>query len=293
MRITQALKYSMYMDDITRRQQAIYDAHNKLSTGKEVVLPSDDPVASAGILKARTALKEVEQYTRNIEGSLGYLDTAENAIANTKDVLIKIQEVAVGQATETASSHSRSQAGNMVSELFDELVSLGNTTYDGKYVFSGYETETAAFDPAGAYNGDTNRRAIKVGPGETMTVGMNGGEIFKGTGGGVDVYQSVADLITALNSDDTAGIQKAVGDLEDSFKQLSNHQSEIGGKVVRLNTARDILTNTKFNTESTLSRLEDADLTEVISDLRLSQAALEAVITSSGKVFDANIFNYI
>jgi flagellin-like hook-associated protein FlgL len=81
--------------------------------------------------------------------------------------------------------------------------------------------------------------------------------------------------------------------LEDSYNQLSDHQGEIGARIIRLNTARDMLDSTSFELEITLSKYEDADITEAITDLRVSQSALEAVLTSAGRVFDVNIFNYL
>lgn len=293
MRITQNLKFATYAQDIARRQEDIFNANRQLSTGKKVIVPSDDPVNAAGILRTRGVLNESEQYKKNIDNTLSYLSVAEKSVASAKEILERIQELAVGQATGTTSPQARAQSAEVIDELFNEMVALGNTNYDNRYIFSGYEFSTTTFDSAGAYQGDTNSNQVQIGPGKTMTYGVNGGEVFKGVGGGTDIFTVVSDLVTALRANDTASIKSSLTGLEDSYNQLSDHQGEIGARIIRLNTARDMLDSTSFELEITLSKYEDADITEAITDLRVSQSALEAVLTSAGRVFDVNIFNYL
>lgn len=293
MRVTQYIKYTTYMNDIMRRQENIYAQHKMLSTGKKVNLPSDDPVKAGSITTTKSMISDMEQYDRNIDYSLSYLTVAEKTLNSAKNVISNIQELAVTQATGTMSKEQRATAATFVDKRLDELISLGNTMFGDDYIFSGYETDTPAFDSSGNFQGDTNKKDIRIGPNSTLELTVNGGEVFKGTAGGDDIIQSINDFITALNNNDTAAIQSSVDDLEAAFEQLTNAEAEIGAKITRVNTARDILGKTKFDLRTRLSSLEDADIAKVISDLKLGQAALEAAITSAGEVFKVNIFNYL
>lgn len=293
MRITQNISYNTFINDIMRRQENVYDLNKQISTGKRVNAPSDDPVKAKEIISAKGILKNFEQYERNIDSGLSYLSTAEGALDTAKDVLSQIQEIAVNHATGTSEPSARLNAANVVSNLYDQLVSVGNTTIDNKYVFSGFKTGTQAFTSTGAYQGDANKQQIRINTNSTMNLGLNGGEIFKGTAGGVDIMQGVADLKTALETNDAAGIQASIGTLEASFDQISGAVADIGGRVSRLTTAKDDFSNSKLELRSQISVLEDADITQVISDLKLSQVALEAAMSSAGKVFSINIFDYL
>ena len=293
MRITQNMTYNTYINDIMRRQEALNGLNKQLSTGKKVNAPSDDAVGAATILTSKSLLSSLGQYQRNIESAYTRLNLSEKALAGVKDVLTSIKEIAVLSATGTADAASRANSAVVVSNLYDELVSLGNMEIGGQYLFSGFKTDTPAFSATGAFQGDANKQEVRINASSSISIGVNGGEVFKGTGGGTDIFQTVSDLITALNSDDTAGIEASIGALDASFNQVSGAVADIGGKVKRLQAAEETLTTAHYEVRSIISNLEDADIAEVISELRLGQIALEAALTSAGKVFSTNIFNYI
>ncbi len=290
MRITESIIFNTYLNDIRKHQETLFDLHKQLSTGKSVNTLSDDPVNVGRILGTRTILSSYEQYIRNIDSGLAYLSVAESALERVKDVLIRAKEVAVVQATGTADARSRLNAAFEVSQMFDELVSLGNQNFQGDYIFAGYKNGTAPFDSSGNYSGDTGEYAIQVEQNKTITVGINGGEVLKGTGGGIDVFQVMSDLITALNSDDTDGIKTAVGRLDTAFDQVATAVSDLGGRVQRLNATKEDLENSQIDLRVVLSGMEDADVTEVISEMSKRQVALEAAMTSASRVFDLSLF---
>ncbi|MBI2413302.1 MAG: flagellar hook-associated protein FlgL [Deltaproteobacteria bacterium] len=293
MRVTQNITYNTYINDIMRRQESIYKLATQLSTGKSVNAPSDDPVKTDRILTSKSIVSGYEQYERNMDSGLSYLNTAEDTLASVKDVLMTLQELATSAATGTSDASTRANAATTVSQLYDQLVSLGNTNFDGKYIFAGYETGTAPFDQTGNYLGDTNAYQIRINSTGYMTVGVNGGEVFKGAGGGVDILQTVTDLVTALNGNDSTGIQTAIGNLDQGFQQVSDSVSVIGGRITRITSAKDDLVHSRNEVEMMISTLEEADIAKVISELKLGQTALEAAMTSAGKVISVNIFDYM
>ncbi|MEK6531443.1 MAG: flagellar hook-associated protein FlgL [Deltaproteobacteria bacterium] len=293
MRITQHITYNTYINDLMRKQESIYDLHRQLSTGKRVNTPSDDPVKTDDILSTKSLISDMGQYERNIDDGLSYLSIVEQSLDSAKDVITTLQEHAVTQASGTNDAQTRANTAVVVNNLFKQLVSLSNTAYDNKYVFAGYKVETEAFDSTGAFQGDSSKRGIRTGANTTVEIGVNGGEVFSGSSGGVDIFQIIADFETALNANDTTGIASAIDTLDEAFNQISNAVSDIGGKVSRLTQTKDSITHSMLELKTTVSGLEDADLTSVISDLKLSQIALEAAMQSAGKVFSVNIFDYV
>jgi len=293
MRITQGITYNKYINDMMRKQEALYRENLQLSTGRKVNRPSDDPVNASRILSSKTILGEYAQFEKNISYGLSYLSEAEHSLQSAKDIIMKIQELAVSEATGTADAFSRSNTSKVVAGLYDQLVSIGNTKLDDRYIFAGYKTGSPAFTSAGVYQGDANSYGVKVNTTTSVTIGVNGGEVFSGLPGGTDVLASVADLVTALGANYAAGIQSSIDTLEASYKQISESVSVVGGRISRLNSVQQDITFSKTDIQTTLSSLEDVDVTKVISDLKLGQVALEASIASAGKVFGISIFNYL
>lgn len=293
MRVTQNITYNTYINDIMRRQESLYKLSKQLSTGKAINAPSDDPVKADKILTSRSILNGFEQYERNMDSALDYLNTSEDSLASVKDVIMSLQELATTAATGTSDATSRANTAVTVNQLYQQLLTVANTNYDNKYIFAGYETGTSPFDQSGAYSGDANSYQIRINSSGYIAVGVNGGEVFKGTGGGVDIFQTVSDLATALNNNDSAGIQAAGANLESALQQVSNAVSDIGGRITRITSAKDDLSSAKLGIETTIATLEDADIAKVISELTLGQTALEAAMSSAGKVISVNIFDYL
>lgn len=293
MRITQNIIYQTYVNDIMRRQEDLYRLNLQLSTGKRINAPSDDPALTSKVINSKSLLTDLEQYQRNIDLGLDYLSTVEQTLDSAKGVLSSIQEMAVTEATGTADVDSRKGAALNITNLYNQLVDLANTHDANQYIFSGYKTDTPAFTTAGVFQADANKLGIKISSGTTVTIGVNGGEVFSGSPGGIDVFQTIQTLINDLNTNNAAGIKTAITDLDTSFKQISNAVSDIGGKVNWLMNSRTEYDSGKLDLQTQISGYEDADITKVISELQLGQTALQAAMTSAGKTFNVNIFDYI
>lgn len=293
MRVTQKLTYDRYINDLMRRQQDIYRINKQISTLKKVNAPSDDPVNAHSILSSRSLLSRFGQYERNIGHGLSHLGIAEQSLDRAKDVIIRLQELSVTASSGTANSETRATIKAEVDNLFNELVSIGNTNYDGRYIFSGYESGTAAFDSSGAYQGDGNVQALRVSPSSSVEIGVRGGDVFSGNAGGTDIMAAVSAFSSALGANDIAGAQAAIGSLDAGLRQVSNAVSDIGGRVSRLNAAASDLSVYSLELKSTISGLEDADLAELITDLKTGEVALQAALSSAGRVFSLNIFDYL
>ena len=293
MRVTENIVYSTYINDIQKHQRSLFKLQEQLASSKAVNSLSDDPVNAGRILRSRSTLSAFDQYTRNSNSGLTYLNIAESTLDRAKAIIIRAKEIAISEASGTAGAASRANAAFEVNQLYDELIALGNKNFQGSFMFGGYESGTEPFDTAGAYSGDTAEYAIQVGQDKTLAIGINGGKVFKGVGGGVDIIQLMEDLETALNADNTANIQTAVDNMDSSFDQVSLAVSDIGGRISRLNSTILDIESSRLNVEIALSGIEDADIVQVISDLARRQTALEAAIASASRVFSLSIFDRI
>lgn len=293
MRITQNLSYDAYVNDLTRRQEAIYRLNRQMATGHKVNSASDDPASAHNILTSRSILSSIDQYDKNVDYGLSSLSFTETALDRAKDALMRLQELAVTAANGLSNPETRGYMLSEVNNLREALIGIGNSNFEGRYIFAGYKTDAEAFDSTGAFQGDTNTQQLKISSSGSLSIGVNGGEVFRGAGGGVDILQTVADFSTALSANDRDGILAAVTGLENSFNQVSSVVSDIGGRISRLNAAKEDFSAYRLEVKSKLSELEDADITTLISDLKSNQVALEAALASAGKVFSINIFDYL
>lgn len=293
MRITQNLSYDAYVNDLLRRQESIYKINRQIATGHKVNSASDDPSSAHKILTSKSLLSSLEQYDRNADFGLSALSFTETALDRAKNAVIRLQELAVSAASGLSNPDTRNFIKGEVDNLRQELIHIGNSNFEGRYVFSGYQTDTAAFDAAGTFMGDTNVQSVKISTSGIIQTGVNGGDVFRGAAGGIDILQTVADFSTALTANDQAGVMSAISGLETSFNQISASVSDIGGRISRLNAVKEDLSAYQLEVKMSISDVEDADITTLISDLKSNEVALEAALASAGKVFSINIFDYL
>jgi len=293
MRVTSNILFQAYIRDINNQYSSIFKTQRELATGKKLSTPSDDPTRVGKLLDSKSLLSRLGQYERNIDSGTSYLGVTENALSDSNDIITRLKELAVLNATDTADTNMRQSAAIESQSLFDGLRTLANTSFEGGYIFAGNKRTTQPFDASGAYTGDTGERVININTNSTMTLGINGGKVFKGVGGGVDIFQTVTNMITALNANDTAGIAASITSLESASSQISNTIADIGGKNLRLKNTADTISGFKLDLKISISNIEDADLTKVISDLELGNTALSAAMNSSAKIFSQSILNFL
>ncbi|MCD4712430.1 MAG: flagellar hook-associated protein FlgL [Clostridiales bacterium] len=158
----------------------------ELSSGKKIHRPSDDPVGITQVLKYKTDIREAQQYKKNIDDSLGWLEVSESAMHNLKDILQRVRELTVQAANGTNTTDDRQKIGLEVEQLMQEVLSVGNSTNAGRYVFSGLQTNEKLFNPDGTFNLEmTSDRLLakrtveyEVSVGTTLDIGTHPVDIF-------------------------------------------------------------------------------------------------------------------
>ena len=120
----------------------------QMSTQKKVSRPSDDPVVSIRALRLRSNVTEVTQYySKNIPDAESWLDVTEDALKNLTEIITNM----IQQCTKASNGDLKSADRQIILEqlkaLGDEVYSTGDADYAGRYVFTGYRTDTSlSFD---------------------------------------------------------------------------------------------------------------------------------------------------
>jgi flagellar hook-associated protein 3 FlgL len=126
---------------INDRYGDLANLQNQLSTGKRLQRPSDDPIDVANTLKLQTKSKELTQFKKNINDSLGFMGVAETAMESMNTLLQRVRELAIQAASDTMSASERAYINQETSQLFRQCISLVNTQYKGDYIFKRCQTK--------------------------------------------------------------------------------------------------------------------------------------------------------
>ena len=172
MRVTEGMKFKSSLYNLNTLQSASKTIMDQMSSQKKVNRPSDDPTGVGKILDIRHVQQMNEQYRRNIDGADSWLMMTEAKLTDLNDLLVNARELAIAQATATATAETRRVAAASVDQLAEQMFSLANSRYRDRYIFAGSRSDQPPFSRDGFLGGGVDLAM-------TMASGANNG--FGGT----------------------------------------------------------------------------------------------------------------
>lgn len=157
MRITNKMMTNNMMSNINKNKLHMNTLEEQYSSGKKIQKPSDDPIITVRALKLRTNLSELSQYyDKNIPDAKNWMDVTESALETVNDVLSQINTYCVQGSSDTLTASDRTYIANNLKQLKDQIYQEGNTNYAGRYVFTGFKTDSSLIfgktEPTLTYN---------------------------------------------------------------------------------------------------------------------------------------------
>lgn len=152
MRVTNTMMANNMMRNLNKNLIKMEYLQQQMSSGKKFTRPSDDPIGVSRSLRLNTEVANMEQYKRNAEDAQSWMDTTEMAINNIVTIMQRANELTVQAVTETNSIDERSAIASEITELRNQLIQIGNTTYAGSYIFSGFKTDKPLLTSDGKYD---------------------------------------------------------------------------------------------------------------------------------------------
>ena len=143
--LTANMKFNTSVMSMANVQSQYNSVMEQMASQKRINRISDDPLGMTQLLDYRQGQASIEQYQKNIDNSSAWLSMTEAKLNGAGDLLSQARELAVGQGTATATAETRRIAADNVEQLKNEMLSLANSTYNNKYLFSGSRMATAPF----------------------------------------------------------------------------------------------------------------------------------------------------
>src|SRR5208283_1241811 len=126
-RITNQMINTTMNFNLQRHQSEMDRIQNALSTGKNVNVPSDNPIATANQMLYRTRLTEVNQYLSNINESKSKLDEVDTALQSTLRIFQRLRVLTVQGANGIYPSFELKEAtATEINQLLEEMVNIAN-----------------------------------------------------------------------------------------------------------------------------------------------------------------------
>lgn len=157
MRITNRIMENNSLYNINNNKILQDKLSTQMSTTKKLTRPSDDPVTAIRALRLRTSVSELTQYyEKNAPDADSWLSITEGALSTNVEVLTDLVKKAGKAANKEKGVEDLNILLQEMKTLRNEYYSTGNVDFAGRYVFTGYRTNTTlTFTEEDAAKGDS------------------------------------------------------------------------------------------------------------------------------------------
>ena len=184
MTVSTSLLFSRGVSLMANAQAELAKTQEQVSTGKQVIRPSDSPDQATQISRLKTTMTQLDSYRSNLQTTLDRLAVEESYVGGASDVLIRMRELAIRATNGSLNATDRLAVAMEVDQLTDELANLANAAdSDGKYLFGGSRNATPPYqkdqDGIYRYQGDIFQTQVDYTSQRRGAVNRSGLEIFK------------------------------------------------------------------------------------------------------------------
>ena len=303
MRITNNMLINNMVNYIGNNLTRMDKYQSQLATGKKIQVPSDDPVVAARALKLRTDVAEIEQYKRNVRDAQSWLDMTEDSLAKIGDLLQSVRELTVNGANGTKTPEDTQKISVEVKQLREQLIQIGNSTYAGRYMFSGFQTDKPLLDKdTGEFliDVDTSVENItyEIGVGDDININVAGGDLFGNGGDAVTgtrgkLISDMDNLITALDTGDHTAVGDMLADIDDNMGNILRIRADVGARSNRLELSANRLESDTLNFTKLMSENENVDMAETIIGLQSEENVYRASLAGGAKIIQPSLVDFL
>ncbi len=309
MRITNNMLISNMMLSLSNNLSRTQKYQNQLATGKKISLPSDDPIVASKALKLRTDVAEIQQYKRNTDDATAWMEITESTMKQMTEVLHRMRYLTGDAANGTKTPDDLLKISEEAKQLRNQLINLGNSTYAGRYIFSGYKTDKPLLDEEGNFNIDVSNAEqinFEIGIGDDAVVNVRGSDLFNGgalgeeaavAGARCNFVKAFDEIIDAMESTDPAERAKLsdslLGNIDEQMNNLLRVRAGLGARMNRVELTAERLEDDNVNYTKLMSKNEDVDMAEAIMNLMNEQNVYNASLSTGAKVIQPSLVDFL
>lgn len=230
-------------NNYSRINRQITEISQQIASGKRINSAKDDP---AGLFQANALRSQIGSYgvvRNNVTFGTSLLESSSSALGSVIGDLGKMRDLAVQAASGTLSTEGRAA----LQETFAEYQAQIDSTVNGASVFGQNLVSSAAADvdiQSGINAGNTT--TVTAAASDATTLGVNA---------------------AAIDLTDTTNAGLAITAIDAAIATAGTNQATMGAQLNRFESIDNNVSNIMENLESARSRIEDADVAELSTNL--------------------------
>jgi flagellin len=248
-------------------QRGLDSAMEKLSSGSRINYAKDDAAGQAIATRITAEVQGLKMASRNASDAQSLIDTADSALGETTNLLLRMRELAVQSANGTMSGDDRTALNAEFNQLASEITRIdANTSWAGETLFN----NTSRTFHIGTGNNDADKISITIG---NMDADFTGSTHIIAK---ID-HDSNGDTAAVAPEIDTATkAQLTIAELDTAIQTVATQRGNLGAMSNRLSSTISNLDQIGVNLEASRGRIQDADFAAETSNLAKNQILQQA-----------------
>lgn len=290
MRISTSTLHQRLGAQISDAQAALFDAQQRVLTGKRFERTSEDPGGSRIVLAVSGLKARVEGLSAGLRSGQETASLNETALQEISDILSKARQLGLRAGSGTTGAPERAAIAAELDDLMGRLVEAGNTTNaDGEFIFAGHSSRTKPFvvQPNGAlaFSGDNLPVSVESRPGEWTQVSMDGaGALITG------LHDTLSSLKSAALTGQTTDSLKAV---EAGTEQVLAARGQNGALIGLLQRQAQLNQARADDLGRQISDVQEIDLAEAMTQYQSANTAYSAALQFTARANDLSLMDFL
>ena len=202
MKISNRLFNDQQVKQFSKNMQDIQKLQSKISSGKNIVFASDDPIGAVELSGLKDVTARVDQFLKNADLAMDRLHLMDSSLEGAKDIFMRCNELAVQASNDVLGVGDREAIALEFDELKKELMSISNIQDSGgSFIFAGFKSQTQPFEINSAglveYKGDRGVLNLNLSESRLVESTIDGATVFQ------DIVTSACvstDLFAAIDN---------------------------------------------------------------------------------------------
>lgn len=307
MRITSANAFESSLSNLQRRQQALSQSQEQLTSGKRVLKASDDPAAAAAAERALAAESRSRAQLRALDSSRSAMQMSESALGDAGELMQRSRELLVSAGNGSRTDADRRVIAEALRGLRDDLLKVSNRNDGaGRYLFGGQGADSPPLldSPGGvAYNAASGQ--LLAASGEASPLSIDGQAAWlqapdaANPGSMLSVFDVLDRVVGELLTPGRTAAQIAqtvssgLGNIDSTANNLSSWRARTGEALNRIDGIELRLSQTQLDAQRERSDAEDLDMLQAISEFQSRQTGYDAALKAYSTVQQMSLLQYL
>lgn len=294
MRVTGSMQNIQLLRNIRDINTSMTKGQQELATGQRISKPSDDPVGVGYQMRYDTDLARSDEFMSNAQTGTEILKTMDSLLQQANDILKRSRTLTLQAANGTYDAQQRSTISAEIKQLREQMVTVGNSTFNGRYLFNGQKTDQAPYTSANAADDITDAGLfyLNVSPSVKVPVSITGEVVF-GQAKTDNAFKVLDDLITALDTNNATGISDSLARIDTAADRLLVSSAEVGARMNRFELMENRITGEQVSLKEQRSNVADVDFATAITDLKTKENVLQAALSTGARVMQTSLLDFL